>query len=106
MATNTLPPGWAGNNAEHHVQIGPWRVEVYRGSEYNPFTRRNERTGSYRWHVCPAYGPPLASSSTIGKPKAAEARGEALTAVHVLVGGIVEMLDWLDANPVAVPTES
>ena len=104
MATNTLPPGWTGNDADHHVQVGPWRVEVYRDTAFNPFTRRTERAGGYRWRVCPAYGPPLASSSTIGKPSAAEARREAILAVRVLVGGVVEMLDWLDANPVATPT--
>jgi hypothetical protein len=105
MATNTLPPGWTGNDADHHVTAGSFKIHVTRAATYNPFTRRNERTGGYTWRVCPAYGPPLASSSTIGKPTAAEARKEALTAVRVLVGGVVEMLDWLDANPVAVPTE-
>lgn len=107
MATNTLPPGWTGNDAEHHVQVGLWRVEVYRGSEYNPFTRRTERVGGYRWRVIPRVGEALASSSTLGKHTAAEAREEALTAARVLVGGVTEMLDWLDAHPVGTaPTHT
>lgn len=99
MPTNTLPPAWTGNDADHHVTAGPFRIEVSRARTYNPFTRRHERMGDYTWRVCPAYGPALASSATMGKPTAAEARKEALDAVRVLVGATVEMLDWLRMNP-------
>lgn len=102
MPHNTLPPGWTGNDADHHVTAGPFKIHVGRAATYNPFSRRNERAGGYTWLV--RCNGTLATSASLGHPDAAEARKAAVLALRVLVGTAVEMLDWLDAHPVATPT--
>ena len=100
MQTNTLPPGWTGNDADHHVTAGPFKIHVSRASTYNPFIRRNERTGGYRWAVtCGAYTKPLAESASLGHPDAKEARKHGIDAVRVLILGANEMIDWLRMHP-------
>ena len=70
---DTLPPGWTGNDSDHHTDIGPFRLHVYRPSAYNPFARRNLRADYYRWHIS------LVSPVGTGKPLS-EARDSCATA--------------------------
>jgi hypothetical protein len=42
VGPKTLPAGWTGNRADHHAQVGPFLVEVY---------RIGKRLDRWRWRV-------------------------------------------------------
>lgn len=93
--TLTLPPGWTGNDAEHNATVGPLRLTVYRDLRRNPFTRKNERVGPYRWRVRLGFTD-LALSATQGHPDAGNAREAAIGAARVIAMEIAQGCDWLD----------
>ena len=94
----TLPTGWTGNDAEHNAIVGPLRFTVFRESRRNPFTRRNERVGPYRWRVRLGLTD-LALSATHGHPDAGGAREAVILAARVIAMEIIQGCDWLDRPP-------
>lgn len=97
----TLPPGWAGNDADHHATVGPLGLRVYRGRFYNPFSRRHHRTGPYLWTVTLG-ATTLATSASAGHPDGDEARHRVILAARIVAMEITQGCDWLDNPPAAL----
>lgn len=99
--SDTLPPGWRGNDADHHAVAGPVRLRVYRDRKYNPFAQQHQRTGGYRWVAALDSSRGGHASATAGEPTADAARKAAILAARVIAYEIAQGCDWLTAPPVA-----
>ena len=79
--SNTLPPGWIGNNSHHHTNIAGLRLVV----------RQWERR--WNWSVV-AIGPrlnaTLIDSPNSGRVTAAQARADGLAAVDAFARKLLE----------------
>lgn len=76
-----LPPGWTGNDAEHHIDVGGIRVTVYRPTHYNALVRKHQRS---EWAHMRLTFPPRIDTET-GRRASSEARRAALTALVSLL---------------------
>lgn len=72
-----LPAGWTGNNAVHHTDRGPFRLEVWKGPRY-----------AWRLSVGQAR---VATSDPMGLPDAATARAAVLARLAEIVGEVDEV---------------
>lgn len=86
--SNTLPPGWVGNDAEHHRTIGVFRLAVRRGRLNGPF-----HGPTYRASVLGA-----TVGDALGYRTAAAARRAAYLALRVLLLEATQDLDYAAAN--------
>ena len=98
----TLPPGWSGNDADHHTQAGPLAIRVYRrvvGACPSGLGGYDDsRTGPHLW-VVTLSGVTLHGSATTGHTDAGEARHAAILAARVVAMEVVQGCDWLDRPP-------
>ena len=98
---DTLPPGWTGNDSDHHTKVGPITLTIRRERRYNPLTQKHHRVGPYLWSVGTGWAI-TAHSGTAGEPTAKEARAAAILAARVIAAEITQACDWLFTHPVGV----
>lgn len=89
----TLPPGWTGNNALHHADVGRLRLTVRRRID------RHTRGGRhvYAWSLSLVKSWMVNEAPTELCPtNAADARKAAILAARVIAMEIAQGCDWLD----------
>lgn len=91
----TLPFGWVGNEANHHRDIGMFRVKVRRHYNHRPpeFRKLDE---VWYWEVWTKQRPnagAFATNLTSGCKSMEDARDEALKAVRAIAHDIIDALD-------------
>jgi hypothetical protein len=91
--SNKLPPGWAGNDARHHVDIADLRLSVV-FCAVRPGGKRR-----YRWNL--PMGSVLLTSHVDGHASAALARAEGLASVEAFARKLLEQTAQLRAKETA-----